>query len=125
VLVLSRTQPKYTGSLNFVTITGSSNVNIQCGVEEFGDGASCKPNFIPSWAAVNVGGGFLPVPGMPVTVPARQPGAALTEPLQVVVNDNAAVTGVSVVLSLFRITIGNLKLPTCWPLTNDGLVEAG
>src|SRR5215475_10166566 len=93
LLLSTPAKPKYTGSLALVTITGSSNLNIQCGVDEFGDGASCKPNFIPSWAAVNVGGGFVPVPGMPVTVPARQPGAAFTEPLQVAVSDKLAVTG--------------------------------
>ena len=58
--------PKYTGSVAKVTITGSWKVNIACGVDEFGEGASCNPNCIPSWAALS----GLAV--MPVTVPAKQ-----------------------------------------------------
>ena len=58
--------PKYTGSLNRVAINGNWSVIIRCGIGEFGDGASCKPNWIPSWAALS---GFAP---MPVTVAARQ-----------------------------------------------------
>lgn len=119
VTVLSK--PKYTGSVACVTITGSLNVIIACGVDKFGDAASWNPNWIPSWAAV--GGGFVPVPGMPVTVPARQPCAAATLPLQVAVRLRVAVTGVSL-LSAFNITSGNVKLPT-GPLTNDLLVHGG
>jgi hypothetical protein len=62
---------------------------------------------------------------MPVTQPATQPGAALREPLQVAVNDNLAVTGVSVLSVMFRMTSGNVKLPNGWPLKNDVVVLAG
>jgi len=100
--------PHFVGLAGPVTITGSWNVIIACGVDEFVDAASWNPNCIPSWAAL--GGGFVPVPGMPVTVPARQPGAD-TAPLQVAAKFKVAVTGVSL-LSLFNITSGNVKLPT-------------
>src|SRR5437867_2160531 len=64
--------PKYTGSVGWVTITGSRSSNIACGVGKFGDAASWNPNWIPSWAALR---GLGPTP---VTVPARQ----LVAPLQ-------------------------------------------
>jgi len=110
--------PKCTGSVARVAITGSSNLNIPCGVGEFGDAASWSPNCIPSWAAL--GGGFVPVPGMPVTVPAKQFEAIA--PLQVAVKFKVAVTGVSL-LSAFKITTGNVKLATGWFITKNLLVH--